>query len=178
MYYVALLLYYGLFRFLPSSDNGLFFSRIIRKVRSSIGTLVFDACGKNINIEKGANFGTGRGISVGSGSGLGINCKVRGPLEIGDDVMMGPEVLIMTSSHKFDRIDIPMSKQGDLPLKKVVIGSDVWIGARVIILPGITIGSGSIIGAGAVVTRDIPPFSVVGGVPARILKTRNQNNKS
>ena len=85
---------------------------------------------------------------------------------------MGPEVLIMTSSHKFDRIDIPMCEQGDMSPKKVVIGSDVWIGARVIILPGVQIGSGSIIGAGAVVTKDIPPFSVVGGVPAKVIKSR------
>lgn len=62
-----------------------------------------------IYIEKGTDFGSGEGISIGNNSGLGINCKVRGPLEIGDNVMMGPDVVIMTNSHNFERIDIPMN---------------------------------------------------------------------
>ena len=70
------------------------------------------------------------------------------------------------------RTDIPMRGQGSTPARKVTVSSDVWIGARVIILPGVTIGQGAIIAAGAVVTKDVPPFSVVGGVPARVIKFR------
>lgn len=172
MKYISLFIYLLLLKHLPATDNTFPFSRIIRKIRSGIGWSLFDNCGKNINIEKGANFGTGIGISIGNNSGLGINCKVRGPLSIGDDVMMGPDVMILTSSHKTLRTDIPIRNQGSIPPKKVTIKDDVWIGTRVIILPGITIGKGVVIAAGAVVTKDVPDFAVVGGVPAKILKFR------
>lgn len=157
---------------LPSTNNNLFVSKIIRKLRSWVACGCFDKHGINVNIEKNADFGKGNDIVIGDHSGLGVNCKVRGPLEIGSNVMMGPEVRIMTSKHNTSRTDIPMRLQGDLPKQKVTIGDDVWIGARVIIMPGITIGSGSILGAGAVVTKNVPEFAVVGGVPAKILKYR------
>lgn len=157
---------------LPSTNNNLFVSKIIRKLRSWVACGCFDKHGKDVNIEKNADFGKGNDIVIGDYSGLGVNCKVRGPLEIGANVMMGPEVRIMTSKHNTSRTDIPMRLQGDLPKQKVTIGDDVWIGARVIILPGISIGMGAIIGAGAVVTKDVPNFAVVGGVPAKVIKYR------
>lgn len=133
---------------------------------------LLDASGVNINVEKGTDFGSGRGIKIGNNSGLGIDCVVRGPLEIGDDVMMGRWVNIITNSHDTSRTDIPMNKQGFKAKRKVVIKSDVWIGNRVIILPGVTIGHGAIIGAGTVVTKDVPDFAIVGGVPAKVIKYR------
>ena len=75
-------------------------------------------------------------------------------------------------NHAFDRTDIPMNQQGFTPEKPIVIEDDVWIGARVIILPGVHIGTGAVVGAGAVVTKDVPDYAVVGGNPARILKMR------
>jgi maltose O-acetyltransferase len=93
-------------------------------------------------------------------------------LKIGDDVMMGPDVVILSSSHDHDRTDIPMRFQGGAPNKLTVIGNDVWIGTRVIIVHGVKIGNGVIIGAGAVVTKDVPDYAVVGGVPAKIIKFR------
>ena len=88
--------------------------------------------------------------------------------------MMGPDVMIFTQNHKNDRLDIPMMLQTD-PKRPVVIGDDVWIAARAIILPGVTIGKGSIIGAGAVVTKDVPEYAVVGGNPARVIRYRNRD---
>ena len=131
---------------------------------------ILTSCGKKANIEKGARFTPG--IALGDRSGIGIRCELTGPIKIGNDVMMGPEVIIYTSGHKFDRTDIPMMDQGATDTKPVTIGNDVWIGRRVIIMPGVTVGDGSILGAGAVVTKNIPPYSVAGGVPARVLKTR------
>lgn len=170
---ICLILYYTILRYLPSTGNASIsiISKHIRSLRSSIGRYIFNSCGLNINIERGANFGTGAGITIGTNSGLGINCNVRGPLAIGDNVMMGPEVVILPSNHCFDRIDIPMNQQG-MSTKKVTIGNDVWIGQRAIILSGVTIGNGVIVGAGAVVTKNIPDYAIVGGVPAKILKMR------
>ena len=102
-----------------------------------------------------------------------MNCAVHGPLTIGTDVMMGPEVVILTNSHKYDKCDIPMNKQGSYVLP-VVIGNDVWIGTRAIILPCVKIGNGVIIGTGTVVTKDVPDYAVVGGVPAKIIRLRNE----
>ena len=113
----------------------------------------------------------GGGISIGSGSGLGVNCSVHGPLRIGDNVMMGPEVTILTHTHNIERTDIPMGQQG-MRVAEVVVGNDVWIGMRVVIMPGVKVGNGAVIGAGAVVTKDVPDFAVVGGVPAKIIKYR------
>lgn len=124
--------------------------------------------GKDVNIERGAIFSPE--VSIGDYSG--INCELYGPVNIGKYVMMGPEVVIYTDRHIHTRTDIPMQQQGIEPTRPVFIGDDCWIGRRVIILSGIHIGKGCIIGAGAVVTKDIPDFSVAGGVPARIIKQR------
>jgi len=88
--------------------------------------------------------------------------------------MIGPDVVVLSASHKFDRTDIPMCQQGGEPLRPVYIGDDVWIGTRAIILPGRKIGKGAIIGAGAVVTKDVPEYAIVGGNPARVIRYRNQ----
>lgn len=127
-------------------------------------------CGKNTNIERYAYFTPG--LTLGDRSGIGIRCEIYGEVTIGRDVMMGPEVVIYTSGHRFDRRDIPMMDQGSTDMRPVTIGNDVWIGRRAIIMPGVTIGDGCVIGAGAVVTKDVPPHCIVGGVPAKVLKSR------
>ena len=169
---LALLFYKFFLQYLPNTDSSRPWSNLIRRIRSGCVRCLFDKCGTNVNIERCADFGTGKGIKIGNNSGLGVDCAVRGPLEIGDNVMMGRWVNIMTNSHDTSRTDIPMNMQGSKPKQKVKIGSDVWIGNRVIILPGKTIGNGVIIGAGAVVTKDVPDYAVVAGVPAKIIKYR------
>lgn len=173
MRYFWLLIYLVFARWLPATDNAMPGMKMVRKLRSSIGKRCLDGAGKNVNIEHMADFGTGAGISVGNNSGLGIRCRVRGPLQIGDNVMMGPEVVILSSGHRFDRTDIPMCRQGSASSHhNTSIHSDVWIGARAIIMPGVEIGEGAIIGAGAVVTKDVPPYAIVGGVPAKVIRYR------
>ena len=100
-----------------------------------------------------------------------MNGSVHGPLRIGENVMMGPDVTILSQTHNIERTDIPMGKQG-MREAEVSIGNDVWIGMRSIIMPGVKIGDGAVIGAGAVVTKDVPDYAIVGGVPARIIKYR------
>ncbi len=166
---ICLIAYYGFARYLPQSTNPT--TKWVRGVRFRLCRHLFDYCGKNVNVEKGVYFGKGNNITIGSGSGLGVNSVVHGPLYIGENVMMGPDVIILTQSHKFDKTDIPMNQQG-FEIRKVTIEDDVWIGTRVVIMPGIKIGRGVIIGAGAIVTKDVPDYAVIGGVPARIIRFR------
>jgi len=126
--------------------------------------------GQDIRIEKNAYFATS--TEIGEHSGIGYKSQLFGKVVIGNNVMMGPECVIHTTNHAFDRTDIPMLKQGCSESSPVVIGDDVWIGQRVIILPGVIVGKGAIIGAGSVVTKDIPEYAIVGGNPAKILKMR------
>lgn len=146
--------------------------RIAGKLRNFFAKRILKSCGKNVNIEHGAVFNSC--CSVGDYSGIGIDCEMNGfgGITIGNYVSMGPETVIYTQNHSTKRTDIPMQQQGYDDSKPVVIEDDVWIGRRVIILPGVTIGKGSVIGAGAVVSRDIPPYSVAIGVPARVVKNR------
>ena len=126
---------------------------------------------QNINIEKGAEFDPE--IKIGDNSGIGVDCMLSGKIIIGKNVMMAQQCIMYSYSHAFDRLDIPMCEQGFEEETPLIIGDDVWIGARVIILPGVKIGNHAILGAGAVVTKDVPDYAVVGGSPARILKMRN-----
>ncbi len=154
---------YLIFKGLPTRDGNTGFSRLIRRIRAYIASHLLDKCGKHTNIKKGADFGMGYGIELGDNSDLGLNCKVNGPLKIGNNVMMGPDVMIFTTNHNTERVDLPMKVQGNHPKKKVIIGNDVWIGARSIILPGVIIEDGAIIAAGSVVTKSVPAFAIVGG---------------
>lgn len=141
-----------------------------RKLRGGVARLMGCKLGSNINIEHGAEFDSR--LIVGDNSSVGIDSECFGPVAIGCDVMMGPECVIITRNHRHDRVDVPMIRQGYDDYRPVVIEDDVWIGRRVTVLPGVTVGAHSIISAGAVVTKDVEPYSVVGGVPARLIKKR------
>ena len=117
-----------------------------------------------------ANRGQG---TIGRRSWIGPFCLVdgNGDVSIGDNVLVAGHSSINTVSHHFERCDIPINDQG-IHCDPVRIEDDVWIGMNTVILQGITIGRGAIIGAGAVVTRDVPPWSIVTGVPARVVRQR------
>ena len=136
------------------------------------GSRFVEYCGKNVNFERGAKFTPQ--LSIGDNSGVGMNCELSGRIVIGKNVMMGPNCVMRTYSHAHSRIDIPMNEQGFEEEQVMHIGDDVWIGTNVIILPGVNIGSHCIIGAGAVVTKDVPDYAIVGGVPAKIIRMRNE----
>lgn len=130
--------------------------------------------GKNVNIEKNATICSE--VSIGDNSGVGINAIIPNGVTIGENVMMGQDCIIYTTNHEHSSIEIPMCQQGMTERRPVTIGNDVWIGARVIILPGVKIGNGSIIGAGAVVTKDVPDYVIFAGNPAKVVKSRCSNN--
>jgi maltose O-acetyltransferase len=172
---IWLLFYYLIAQHLPISYRYQPFGRLGKYLRGMACGRLFRTCGKNINIEKGAYFGSGWEIEIGDNSGLGVNCNVPFNLKIGNDVMMGPDVFIIGENHDFDDINISMRLQGYKESKPICIEDDVWIGARVIILPGVRIEKGAIIGAGSVVTKDIPPYAICAGNPARVIRYRNIN---
>lgn len=162
------ILYYSIGIKMPISYSKLSFGS--RKLRGFCGKLMLDYCGADVNIEKGALFGYH--VSLGDNSGIGIRAQIEDDVTIGKNVMMGPDCMIFTRNHEFSDREQPMCTQGFSRTRPVVIGDDVWIGARVIILPGVHVGKGSILGAGAVVTKDVEPYSVMGGNPAKLLKRR------
>lgn len=168
---IALYSYYLFFRFLPHSTVPVF-GPIFEKLRYHCCKHIFKKCGKNVNIGQGARFGNGKNIVIGYNSSIGINAKVPNNIIIGDHVMMGLNVTIFSSNHAFDRTDIPMTLQGYKSSPPIVIEDDVWIGSNVIIMAGRTIKKGTIIAAGTVLTKDFPAYSIVGGNPSRLIKSR------
>ncbi|NVO27993.1 acyltransferase [Donghicola sp. C2-DW-16] len=89
---------------------------------------------------------------------------------MGDHVLMGPGVLVTAANYRFNDGQ-PVTEQA-MDEGDVIIGNDVWLGARAMVMPGVTIGDGAIIGAGSVVTRDIPPMTIAAGVPAKVISQR------
>jgi acetyltransferase-like isoleucine patch superfamily enzyme len=112
-------------------------------------------------------------IEMGDGVGFNYGCYVNGygGLTIGDEAMFGPYSMVHTANHRYDDRARPVTEQGWVE-EPVDVGPRVWIGMAACILPGVRIGEGAIVGAGAVVTDDVEPYVVVGGVPARPIKTR------
>ena len=115
----------------------------------------------------------GEGLIIGNNVGIAQNCfiQVRGKVSIGNDVMFGPGVSIFSEEHAFSDTDIPMIAQAEIR-KGVIIEDDVWIGTGAVILGGVTIGKGSVIAAGSIVKSTFPPYSIVAGVPGKILRSR------
>ena len=166
---VGKVLYHGIGKHMPMSFSRLSFGS--RKFRQLCAKMILgDRCGNWVNIERGVRFGDG--LTIGNGSGIGANSNIPSDVVIGDNVMMGQDILMFTSNHRIDRFDVPMGAAGVTEAEQIIIGNDVWIGARVIILPGVHVGDGVVIGAGSVVTKDIPDYEVWGGNPARKLKSR------
>ena len=114
-------------------------------------------------------FFTENNISIGANSIINRNCYLdcRKGIKIGNNVSISPEVYILSLTHNVD--DPEFNAVGS----NVVIEDRVWIGARAIIMPGVTLSAGSVVGAGSVVTKDVPAYSIVGGIPAKLIKKRN-----
>jgi len=122
--------------------------------------------------------GQGGKITIGKHVHVSRNTYINGigVVEIGHDTMLGPNVVLISGNHGFDNLDIPIRLQ-EGEKKKITIEENVWIATNVCVMPGVTIGKGSVVGAGAVVTKDLPPHSVAGGVPAKIIRSRQKKQE-
>ncbi|MBY0467399.1 MAG: acyltransferase [Burkholderiaceae bacterium] len=136
--------------------------------------------GRNVNIgpyttiqASGVLSRLGTGCSIGANSGIGgysfIGCG--GGVRIGANVIMGQYVSFHSENHVIDRTDVPIRVQGVIR-KGIVIEDDCWVGAKVTFLDGCHVGRGCVVAAGAVVRGDIPPYSIIGGVPAKVIRSR------
>lgn len=157
--------------------------RSSRMINGSAGLLirylaistVANACGDNVGIHPGAYLLSPEGLTLGSNVSIHPMCYIdaSGGISIGSDVSIAHGVTILSTTHTFSERKLPIKYQPVRSLK-TRIENGVWIGAKATVLGGVTIGEGAIIGAGAVVTSDIPPFAVAVGVPARISSERPQ----
>lgn len=116
-------------------------------------------------------------ISLGARSSVNPFCLLSGfgGLQIGRDVRIGSHCVILSSTHRFEDPTQVIRAQG-VERRPTVIGDDVWLGTSVTVMGGVSIGTGCVVGAGAVVTRDVPPLSIVVGVPARVVGTRSASS--
>lgn len=139
-------------------------------------------CGKNVIIGWGSDM-TYRNISIGNDVGIGRNAmfmSTKAEIKIGDHVMFGPHVFMTTGGHRIDKIGRFMTSVKDNEKlsandQDIIIEGDNWIGANSIILKGVTVGRGAVIGSGSVITKDVPRYSIVVGVPAKVIKMRFDN---
>ena len=140
----------------------------------------FSECGTDVTFGRGLHVQGRERVHIGSRVHIGTDCTIyctKADLRIGNNVMLGPRVTIITGNHRTDSRYKPMidvsdaekRPEDDLP---VLLQGDNWIGANVTILKGVTVGQGAVIAAGAVVTKDVPAYSIVGGVPAKVLRYR------
>lgn len=152
------------------------------KVRFGTG-LTLQGCA-NMRLADGVRLGKGCHLYAESGTlefgedtalSPGVTVDASGGLiRLGKQVAVGPGTVLRASNHRFDSLDRPIMLQGH-SYGEILIEDDVWIAANCTITPGTRIGRGAVIGAGAVVTRDVEPFAIVGGVPARVIGSRKKN---
>ncbi len=164
------LLYYSIGFHLPMGDRWGFIGEVSSRIRNVLCRGLFLRTPSRFSVGKGVDFAyLGHLIQMDEHANLGNYLKIKGNgrVEFGRHIAMGDDVTIITQNHKYEE-----DHYDGFIVQDVIIGSNVWIGDRVIILPGVKIGNHAIVGAGAVVTKDVPDYAVVGGNPARVIKDR------
>jgi len=152
--------------------NGLVTNMPSRKLRRLYLRNYLGRLGQGSAVQMGTRFLNGRKVHLGPRNVINFSCLLDGriyEIRTGADVSIGPEASILTLGHDPGSPDF--SNRGG----PVIIGDHVWIGYRAVILPGVSIGEGAVIAAGAVVTRDVEPFAIMAGVPARKVADRPRN---
>jgi acetyltransferase-like isoleucine patch superfamily enzyme len=127
-------------------------------------------------IEDQACINNGMGdVIIGDNVTVGIGCVVIGPVQIGNNVILAQYIGVSGLNHGYADINVPIRDQ-KCNVALITIGDDCWIGTNAVITAGVSIGKHSVVAAGSVVTKDVPPYTVVGGNPARILRQYNEKN--
>ena len=161
---------YGLIKYFPGESG--------RWLRHQWAKRKLQSCGNNVTIRDGVHIHFPQNVSIGNYVSLNENVFLdgMGNISIGNYCRIAHSVSILSSDHTFSDLSRPIYKQGS-DLSKTIIEEDVWIGAKATILRGITIGKGRVIGANAVVTKDIPSYCVAVGNPAQLIKKRGFSKK-
>lgn len=130
--------------------------------------------GENVRIMRGVEIICPHNVCIGKNVYIGKNCAIYGydTISIGENSLIARDTIILTRGHIFNHPTTPIREQG-YNAAPISIGNDVWIGARVTILPGVKIGNGSVVAAGSIVNKDVPEYTVVGGSPAKTIKQRS-----
>lgn len=142
---------------------------ISSRIRQFCARLMFVSCGRDVDIGRKISFSSN--VEMGNSSGIGDFAHIQGKLKIGNHVMIAPRCAFIASDHNIEDTNTPMNLQGTTS-GCITIEDDVWIGYGCTVLNNVQIGHGAVIAAGAVVTRNVPPLTIVGGVPARKIKCR------
>jgi maltose O-acetyltransferase len=169
MRWIAMVLYYLFASHLP--DTRVPCGKIFSSARVWLMKGFLGRCGNGLTVESDVELGNGLDIEIGNSVQINERSRIRN-VKIGSHVMIAPEVMILNLGHITEKLDMPMIFQGKRVYSQTVIEDDVWIGARALLLPGVRIGQGAVVAAGAVVTKDVAPYSIVGGNPAKVIKWR------
>lgn len=140
------------------------------KARQFFARRICAEAGSHIVIDRNSTFSSK--VHMGDYARIGRDCELHGEVHLGDHVLMAPEVVLYTVNHEHGSLDVSIDLQGDTEMRPIYVGNDVWLGRRVMVMPGVHIGDGCIVAAGAVVVKDVPAFSIVGGVPAKVIGSR------
>lgn len=173
---ICLLLYYGFAQYLPNSYSK-YFGKISNSLRVFLCKRIFKKCGNIRTINRKVDFGSGRDFEIGDNSGIGEKTQLPPDTIIGNNVMVSRFIFVLHRNHEFGRIDIPINEQGFKPYKRTIIEDDCWIGLGCYLTPGRHIKKGTIVAMGSVLTKDFPEYSIVGGNPAKLIKSRITNNE-
>jgi maltose O-acetyltransferase len=170
---LCLLAYYGFAKFLP--DTSFPGGWLSTKLRGSLCRGFIAEAGEKIYVRSGTFLADGRHLYMGDRSSIGPGCRIYGA-RIGYGVVIGPHCVFFKENRAADDLSKPVGDHGTTPINIPVVEDWAWVGERVLVLQGRRIGRGAIVGAGAVVTRDVPAFAIVGGNPARILSYRGSTS--
>lgn len=152
-------------------------STIRWKTRMDVLPFNLFAIGKNSTIEDFCTINNGVGaVIIGHDTRIGISNVLIGPVSVGNHVILAQNIVMSGLNHGYEDVNIPIHKQ-KVTMAPIVIEDDCWLGANVVVTAGVTIGKHSVIAAGAIVTKSIPPFSIAVGNPARVIKHYDFNLK-
>jgi acetyltransferase-like isoleucine patch superfamily enzyme len=152
-------------------------SIVRRMVRMDVVPFNHFEIGKNSIIEDFSTINNGVGpVTIGDHTLIGLSNVIIGPVTIGSNIIFAQHVVVSGLNHDYQDLSLPIHRQ-KVTTKKITIEDECWIGANCVIMAGVTIGKHSVIAAGSVVTKDIPPYSVAAGNPARVIKQYDANKK-